>query len=515
MRVPGVIRTSLVSHRVGQLRATVFCLLSLFILPGGAWAAQTPNAPDLLGSIAGVVTDSQGSPLPNIEVSALSSYTTGWGDVYFITVRVSSTDAAGAYRLAAMPTGIYWLQFRDPHKQYALEFYQHGNIPQAGIEVPVAGNNVTGINTSLTLGGRITGTLSIQNELFDLSGNIGIYAQGIGGWQMISRVPITQTTVYDSGSLLPGIYRVCADVYHPNASFRSCYGNSQTAQDAADISIRAGEIKANQDIDLSAGQFDGAISGVVTADGAPKAGIKVGLYTLPHFIPYPYSIYAPLAYTVTDQAGRYTLGGLTAGLYVVGFSGPAGVYASRFFQEQTIPELGTFLSLQNGQAISNVNATLAHGGKISGHVQRANGAPVANVLVQLYRQSSAGVQPGPVPTPTPAPFAAATKPTATPTPTPVPTALPIQIFWQQMSGYDTKTDAAGNYTLQGLWPGTYRLSFQLCNGSNSTCENELYGASYPDVLQATDIHVQADKTTAGINLTLGPDYVSYMPMAAR
>jgi hypothetical protein len=48
-----------------------------------------------------------------------------------------------------------------------------------------------------------------------------------------------------------------------------------------------------------------------------------------------------------------------------------------------------------------------------------------------------------------------------------------------------------------------------------TCEVEFYGAAYYDVSKATDIKVEADKTTAGINLILGPDYVSYMPMAAR
>ena len=514
MRVPGVTRTSLFPHRVGQLRATVVYLLSLLILPGGAWAAQTPNAPDLLGSIAGVVTDSQGAPLPNIEVSAFMWYNMVVGGISsFNPVRVGSTNAAGAYRLAAMSTGIYRLQFRDPHKQYALEFYQHGSTLEAGTEVPVAGNSVTGINTSLTLGGRITGTLTIQDALLVVWGSAEIYAQGMDGWQIVSRVPITQAGVYDSGGLLPGVYRVCATGYYPDANLRNCYGNSQTVQNAATITIGSGEIKANQDIDLSAGQFDGVISGMVTADGTPKAGIKVGLYTAYFKSADPYSLFAPFAYTVTDQAGRYTLGGLISGPYVVGFSDPAGVYASRFFPEQMSPELGTILWLQNGQAISNVNANLAHGGKISGHVRRANGAPVTKVVVQLYWQSSTITLPGPIPTATPVPFAAA----AAPTPTPIPTAMPLPLYWQQMTSYYAKTDAAGNYTLQGLWPGTYRLIFQFCTSPNygATCESEFYGAADYDVSKATDIKVEADKTTAGINLTLGPDYVSYMPMAAR
>ncbi|MFN8490165.1 MAG: hypothetical protein U0350_21435 [Caldilineaceae bacterium] len=518
MRVSGVTRTSwfshkVFSHKVAQVSATVVCLLSLLILPGGAWAAQTPNSPDLLGSIAGVVTNNQGTPLPNIEVSALISYGAWWGDISYSPVRIGSTDVAGAYRLPALSTGIYRLQFRDPGKQYALEFYQHANTAPAGAEVPVAGNNLTGINTSLTLGGRITGTLTIQNELLVLSGNADIYTQGSSGWQIVATVPITQAGRYDSGSLLPGVYRVCATGYYPSGSFRNCFGNRQTVQNAADITIGAAEVKANQNIDLSAGQFDGAISGVVMADGAPKAGIKVGLFSPYYYDPYPYLLYAPFAYTLTDQAGHYTIGGLTASTYIVGFSDPAGVYASSFFQGQTIPEVGTSISLQNSQVISDVNASLAHGGKISGHVQRVNGAPVTNVVVQLYWQSTPVVPPVPTPTATPGPFAAA----ATPTPALTPTPAPAAVYWQRMTSYYTKTDAAGNYTLQGLWPGTYRLSFQLCPVASygAGCESEFYGAPYYDVLRATDIKVEADKTTAGINLTLGPDHLYYMPLAAR
>ncbi len=83
MRMTGVTRTALFSHRVGQLRATIVCLLALLILPGGAWAAQTPGSPDMLGSIAGVVTDAQGVPLPNIEVSAFNNYNPGGGGIAY------------------------------------------------------------------------------------------------------------------------------------------------------------------------------------------------------------------------------------------------------------------------------------------------------------------------------------------------------------------------------------------------------------------------------------------------
>jgi len=459
---------------VATIGLTVALVVGWFCLPGPAWAQSSPHTPDVLGSLAGVVTNDSGEPLADIEVRTYIEYVNGYPSLDQ-PVRITKTDAAGAYKVAALPVGTYYLRFTDPAHIYGAEYYTNSATFEGGSELVLTGNQRTGINAVLGAGGRITGTVTLQGEALVSNATVTLYAQHASSWEIVATHTVTQTGRYDSSALLPGIYRICGVTWlsGSNSQLVGCYGGSMTVDEATDVVIVAGEIQANQEISLGDGQFDGAIAGVVTANGVPVAGIEVDLYT---YFYYGY-FSKPQAYVVTDAAGRYRIDGLGTGLYQIGFFDPAGVYATIFHPDRpTLPRAG-FVSLQSSQVISDVNAALVHGGKISGTVRRTGGAPVAGALIQLFWQS----------------------------------ALDDQSF--EHTGAFVETDSAGHYTLTGVLPGIYRVGASSCQPPYS-CYLEYYGSDF-SLYAAKSVIVEVDKTTSGIDITLGPDYQLFLPLTQR
>ncbi|MDQ3248902.1 MAG: carboxypeptidase-like regulatory domain-containing protein, partial [Chloroflexota bacterium] len=306
----GLVRAALVLSALGLI------LFLNGLLSGGAAAQQAPQSPDRLGSIAGTVRDGTGAPVANIEISVLFEQSDGF-NTYYNTVRTTQSDATGAYKAAALPTGAYYLRYRDPNHIYATEFYTDAVTVEEGADVVITGNDLAGVNALVAAGGRITGTVTIQNEVLVEAGNLTIYRAKADEWQIVASSPVTQTGQYDSGALPPGTYRVCVQGY---TSFGyngliGCYGGGQLPAQAGDITIAASETKANLNIALGEGQFEGVIAGAVTGDGAPRAGIEVRLYN-----GGGYGFFEPFVYVLTDGAGRYRIGGLGAGQFYVGFS---------------------------------------------------------------------------------------------------------------------------------------------------------------------------------------------------
>jgi hypothetical protein len=441
------------------------CLLALLFLVQNARAADNSVTPDNLGSISGVVTNESGAPLANIEV-----------DLYLKTGYYSSatkTDANGAYQLTLLPPGVYLLQLRDPDAHYAAQWYTHSLLRSKATDVVVAGNHVTGANVSLTLGGHMTGTVTVQQAGPATNGSASFYTQQDGQWQIVTSNYISSTGQYVSDALLPGVYRICAYFYAAGAGYylTGCYGGPDV-EHATDITLTSTETKTNLNMDVGEGEFNGVISGVVTADGAPRAGIKVSLYN------NSYYYYGPteLVYVFTDGDGRYTIGGLADTKYRLGFSDPAGIYATTYYTHLQLLADSSSITLQEGQVISNINGVLTHAGTLQGNVHRYTGAPIPHTSVRLVLETENNFS-----------------------------------FGWHLTDIYTETNAAGNYTFRGLWPGVYRVALQCYSDFYPETCTEFYG-SKRDIFSAKDVVVQADQTTAGIDVTLGIENPVFMPI---
>jgi hypothetical protein len=181
-----------------------------------------------------------------------------------------------------------------------------------------------------------------------------------------------------------GTYRILAELYEPaGQTFLSAYYGGNTVETAADVVVAPGETKPNINIVVGESTFDSAISGIVTADGTPVAGIEVGL-----FPPY-YNLYQksamPLFATTTDAQGRYTFAGLAWGSYRVAARDPNGDYANTFYRYT--PDLSSYptdlIVLTRTGTLDGINLALTPGGAINGHIRTQGGKSPSGFSIQL------------------------------------------------------------------------------------------------------------------------------------
>lgn len=197
------------------------------------------------------------------------------------------------------------------------------------------------------------------------------------------------------------------------------------------------------------------ISGTVTRDddGSPVSGVMVTAS----------GENGGWGYTVTDEAGAYTLPDLAADSYVVTFM-PDGTDLKREYWENTFDySQATPIVVDGGAAVSGIDASLAVGGGIRGVVSREDdGAPLENVSVQALdgRNEIVGA---------------------------------------------TKTDAAGAYDLGGLPAGTYGVRF---GSPDPDLLSEFWQNAY-SLGAATLVTVSEGQTVQAIDAALvAPAYIS-------
>jgi hypothetical protein len=158
---------------------------------------------------------------------------------------------------------------------------------------------------------------------------------------------------------------------------------------------------------------------------------------------------------ITGAGGEYTVSGLSGGDYKVGFSHPP--YADQYYNDQPSLANADFVSVNEGTTTAGIDATLQEPGKITGTVTNSAGVPVQDVAVDVYGGGFS--------------FEA------------------IKVAF---------TDANGEYTVEGLTEGEYRVGFFP--------EGPSYISQYYNgqslLESANPVLVTAGKTTAGIGAAL-------------
>lgn len=159
----------------------------------------------------------------------------------------------------------------------------------------------------------------------------------------------------------------------------------------------------------------------------------------------------------TNASGEYTVSGLSSGQYKVGFSDQP-TYTDQYYNKQSSFEGASFVSVTEGNATSGIDAEMLLPGKITGSVTNSSGAPIANVNVDIYNNNFNYYEP--------ARFA--------------------------------ETNANGEYTVEGLVEGEYKIGF---SPENSTYLPQYYNGQ-TSLANANPISVTTGATTAGVNATL-------------
>lgn len=160
--------------------------------------------------------------------------------------------------------------------------------------------------------------------------------------------------------------------------------------------------------------------------------------------------------TSTNVNGEYTVAGLSGGEYKVGFSDQP-TYANQYYNKQSSFAAAASVTVTEGSATSGIDATMLQPGKIAGTVTNTSGVPIAGVSVEIYDSS----------------------------------------FDYEHTKFAI-TNANGEYTVEGLQEGEYRVGFFP---ENSTYLPQYYNGQ-TSLTSASPVLVTAGATTAGINATL-------------
>ncbi len=410
----------------------------------------------LRAKIQGTVTGPDGTtPLQGVLVI---SYQWDPGDLQWESVIGIYTNPDGSYSLTLEP-GTYRIGFIDVNGDFISEYYDGAASVETGTDVVLAASTtVGGIDASLAAPSRITGTVTGPDGttgVEDITVNAIRLNPSTLEWEYVGSDYTDENGDYQISGLGEGTFRVFfADEFFDYLP--EYYDDSPTFDGAVDLELAAGETRADIDASLAtAGRITGTVTG---PDGTtPLEDVEVEAYL---WDPVDEDWYY-MGFASTGEDGTYNLTTVVPGTYRVGFFDPAGVHASEYYNDVTLFSAATGIEADLGEIMSGINASLALGSHITGTVTAAEEVtPLVDVGVIAYRWD------------------------------------PTELKWEPAAGAGTDED--GNYSLDGLSAGTYRVKF---DGSEANHGMEYYDDS-ATIAGAVDIEVGAVSTVTGIDAAL-------------
>lgn len=419
------------------------------------------------GQIQGTVTDEAGQPIEGIGVNL---YGDPDGDGYWSSLYSSGTDSSGAYLVSGLPAGVYRAEFVDwmGRSRYQPAYYNGAATLESATDIVVTeGAVVQGIDAQLASAGHIQGWV-INTDGQPLGNAIVLlYTMVEGGdWYPLDSVATNAMGFYDLGGLAPGTYRVgFAYNLETGPIAVEYYDNVATVEEAIDIPVVAGVIVTEINAELPT---PGAIQGTVTDEnGHPLANIAVNALRQVYLSAGDTDWYYA-GFTTTDANGAYLLSNLAPGQYRVEFGDHMNwphQYSGEYYDNVPTVAEATSIAVASGATLNGIDAQLASVGTISGQVLDPTGAPVADIGVTTLRLMPDGQG---------------------------------NSYWRYVNS--TVTDAAGDYTLEGVDVGTYRILFQDTQWPRRYAT--LYYNNVADIQFAQDVGVAADAQVTGINAQL-------------
>ncbi len=402
------------------------------------------------GTITGMVTDTSGHPVTGACVSVSPQ------QGYFSQSNLTGTAAGvtmsqdGHYELANLPISSFDLAFGCG--RYAMQWYKAQATLQTATAVSTSSYSTARINARLSQAGAISGT--VTNAAGKPLSQVCVLAApaGQGGIPEVTDSGLTgKNGAYVIHGLLAGRYLVqYLDCRQGQEYASQWYKNRHTVGSATLVQVRAGQTSKGVSAALAAG---GSLTGIVTGpSGRPLANACAFA-----------SDSAALAQgeAFTSSSGRYKITGLASGRYSITFS-PCGAKGVNLATQTRTDQVRVI-----APRTTNVPTfKIVTAGSISGQVTAGAARPAAGACVYAARVNPAGS------------IAVGT------------------------------ANAAGNYSVTGLAPGTYHVYFGL-----AVCDNfpdqaipvapQWYGGK-PTEATTASVTVTAGKQTGGIDAVMGP-----------
>lgn len=218
----------------------------------------------------------------------------------------------------------------------------------------------------------------------------------------------------------------------------------------------------------------GSISGRITVDGKPKAGLTVELLTTD-----TNGARRLIAIAKTNKTGRYLLSGVAPGRYDVSPAGPTLVVPNEGKSGQS----GKSVSVETGERVKGINFDLISHGSISGRVRNVSGEPVKGQTVDLILRGEDNYS---------------------------------RAFHSYVPGEHTTNDE-GLYRISGVPPGRYVVRVGTAYGLADFGPGQKRHAYYPETFhpdtgkasEATVIEVATGRETIDIDITVGSSLKIY------
>ena len=410
------------------------------------------------GSISGQVTDPANNPLQNIRVYAYRYDEAS--QVWLVSGNVLSAPN-GSYSLDQLVPGTYRVFFLPSSESaYLAEWYLDAPDRDNATDVIVILDQTTAnINGTLVVGGQVSGTVTDEGgtPLANMVVEAFRYEADLDSWVWEKDAFTEADGSYLIVGLEAGSYRLRFSAPNNRNYAPEWYDDVAEWDEATELLISQSQAIGDIDADLAVGS---SISGQVTDEqGNPLSGIRVN--ALPLDYAAELSTQLPILSIPTDAQGRYTVAGLPTGTYQVLFYDEGnGIYAREWYNDASYRGQAQQIAVVTGQDTANIDAALAVGGRISGTVTDEASSPLANIWVDVEQYN------------------------------------PGTGLWEPINGLNT--DSGGNYTLNGLTAGQYRVRFDAWTGNYAV---EWYDDS-STAGQATPVTVTLDQTSDQIDAAL-------------
>ena len=212
----------------------------------------------------------------------------------------------------------------------------------------------------------------------------------------------------------------------------------------------------------------GSISGRVTVDGKPKAGLVVELLTTDTNGPR-----RAIAKATTTESGKYVLTNVEAGTYDVSPSAPTLVVPNQGKAGQS----GRTVTIQTGENVEGIDFDLVSKGSVSGQVRDVSGEPVKGQTVELILRGEDNYS---------------------------------RQFYSSTPG-DHTTNDEGIFRISGVPPGRYIAKVGIAYGLGAYRRAETSRVYYPETFhpsadaasKAAVVEVATGRETTDVDITVG------------
>ncbi|MCJ7578327.1 MAG: T9SS type A sorting domain-containing protein, partial [candidate division Zixibacteria bacterium] len=410
-------------------------------LPGEAQKPCQSSAVAGTGAIRGRVTQAPGgtTPIENVYVEAYKLTCP-----YYYAEAYSDFD--GYYIIESLPAGKYavWTDNDSIFLDIVWNDKPTGETPDT--VVVVLNDTTDNINFKLPVGGKITGRVTMLGASFsfvvvDAIDTLSYYEYSVYPFIFLD------TASYEIRQLPTGIYKV--NIAYTDSFAPEYYNNKPGWASADPIRVKEDSITSNIDFTLALG---GKITGTVKLPGADSVSATVWTTDTTTGDSYYCSAYNP-----SGDSATYEIVGLPTGTYKVNTYNSQG-YFEEYYNDKPDWASADPIRVKEDSITSNINFTLALGGKITGTVKLPGASSVSATLSAID------------------------------------TTTGYPNYWGDAS--NPSGDSA-TYEIVGLPTGTYKVY-----AHNEQGYFDEYYNDKPDYATADTIHVTAGSIRPNINFTL-------------